>query len=96
MKTNHEGKRLECEKCGKSYTLRYSLRKHLDWHDLKEHGLKFICKQCHKTFSSREIFGRHVRTQHKGLRFVPEIVMDVDHLNLEKERLKASKPKKGK
>ena len=63
VKSFHEGKRLECEKCGKSYTNSNSLRRHLDWHKVKENGLKFICKQCKKIFSSRDSFGKHLRTQ---------------------------------
>ena len=88
VKSNHEGKRFECIKCDKSYTLRDSLRSHLDWHDLKEHGLKVRCKECQKTLSTRDTFDSHVRTQHKGLKFEPEFVMDEEV----KEKEESCKP----
>ena len=91
-----------------NYTRRDDLKRHLDVHDLKENGLKFICKKCQNLFSSRGTFRAHARKQHKGLRFEPELVIDDTKKNnqevsfkqqqssMAKLNPKESRPRKGK
>ena len=73
--------------------------------------MKFICEKCQKLFSSRGAFCRHVRIEHKGLRFEPGLVIDEMKENeqeevsfkpfqqqsfLAKSNPKESRPRKGK
>uniref|UniRef100_A0A182JE16 Uncharacterized protein n=1 Tax=Anopheles atroparvus TaxID=41427 RepID=A0A182JE16_ANOAO len=62
-------KRFECDHCGKRFTIRSSLAKHVarvhdKAHTAAEHRTH-LCSQCGKTFSTRQKFQRHIDS-HRG------------------------------
>ena len=86
IKSIHEGIKLQCDKCEQDFDQKDSLRIHLEWHDLKENGLIFQCKECNKKFSKRNNCYDHVKKVHKGLNIDPEIVLE----NMEESKYKDS------
>ncbi|CAL8117736.1 unnamed protein product [Orchesella dallaii] len=56
MSTNAVKQRFGCTKCDKSFTVPFSLRRHMAIHD--EPGL-YVCQQCDIRFKTKEILMRH-------------------------------------
>ena len=89
IKSIHEGIKLQCDKCEKNFDQKDSWRIHLEWHDLKENGFVFQCKECRKKFSVRRLLKDHVRKVHKGLEIEPEIVLEDERENKQQDFLKS-------
>ena len=99
---------VNCEKCNKSLC-KNSLSRHQEWHQMKEEGLKFHCKECKTSYAVKSGFVRHLKDVHAGKKIEPVIVLsepesltqnkiselkDVNDKSLKSNVL--PKPKKGK
>ncbi|CAL8141487.1 unnamed protein product [Orchesella dallaii] len=63
MSTNAIKERYACTKCDKSFTVPFSLRRHMIVHDEPA----FVCQQCDRRFRTRETLTRH-EPIHSGVR----------------------------
>ena len=72
----HERKKFTCDKCDMIFPYKGGLQSHLEWHELKDQGLKYSCKECDKTFSRKEYFLSHHKMFHKGKEKSLDIVLD--------------------
>ena len=52
------------------------LTNHLELHEMKEHGLKFYCKECSTSFAVRSSLMSHLRKFHGNKQIEPVIVLD--------------------
>ena len=81
--------RVNCEKCNKSLC-KNSLSRHQEWHQMKEEGLKFHCKECKTSYAVKSGFIRHVSDVHSGKKIEPVIVLSKSEALTQNEN---SKPK---
>ena len=70
----HEGQKFYCGKCDKSIDENYQ-RTHKEWHDMKEEGLMFHCKECNTSYTMKANFFRHIGNVHAGKKIEPVIVL---------------------
>ncbi|CAL8117742.1 unnamed protein product [Orchesella dallaii] len=61
MSTNAIKERYACAKCDKSFTVPFSLRRHMIVHGVRPHG----CQICHKRFARMSDLKKHLKTHEK-------------------------------
>lgn len=74
-----QGSTFHCPKCGKVYTWRVSLTRHLR-EECNQHP-KYNCEFCPKKFKQRSSFRRHMITQHRMDASVYKVNQAPSHFN---------------
>ena len=65
IKNAHEGEKLSCKSCDKSYTQSHNLKNHIK--NVHE-GTKFSCKSCDKSFTQPHNLKKHIKIVHEGIK----------------------------
>lgn len=61
--TNNSGDRdaYQCERCEKTFTIKYNLHRHLAWHSNIKRAIKYECHVCKMSFICKRYLQRHVK-----------------------------------
>jgi DNA-directed RNA polymerase subunit RPC12/RpoP len=62
----HEGKKYRCETCGKKYSAKSNLRRHVE---AVHEGKKYKCKKCGKEYTNPSDLIRHVEAVHERKKY---------------------------
>lgn len=72
----HGEKRFACNQCGKTFKNKSGLSKHFELHKIKQHGLKYSCIECKRSYSTKSNFDVHLKNFHNGRKFEPRMILD--------------------